>query len=303
MNRQLEQCPVISAYEYDNCYFLIHRVYAHFFGDINDKNSKAIFSSSNYKKIEEYIENIKLEEEEKNDLKNKFSELKDQDNFVELAIRKYTEESYFPYFFNRTMRNFDEGLIISYAYFMGPFLYGLNKYVKENPTYGFREDMTLYRDIKCSELDFYLYVINLNHIICFPSITSTTFNKVFHPTKKALNINNINSSKDDIVNVKMIFHYKHTPNNISPGIIIRNFRGKDGQYLSSRPKEEEVILFPFTFVIIRNIEPNPKKTKTNSYIMHLDIVNRIDYIEYILKNNVKKRFLFSDLDKKINKIK
>jgi len=31
MNRQLEQCPVISAYEYDNCYFLIHRAYAHFY--------------------------------------------------------------------------------------------------------------------------------------------------------------------------------------------------------------------------------------------------------------------------------
>ena len=25
MNKQLEQCPVISAYEYDKCYFLIHR--------------------------------------------------------------------------------------------------------------------------------------------------------------------------------------------------------------------------------------------------------------------------------------
>ena len=51
-----------------------------------------------------------------------FRELKDQDNFVELAIRKYTGENKFYYFFNRTMRNFDEGLI-SYAYFMGPFLY------------------------------------------------------------------------------------------------------------------------------------------------------------------------------------
>ena len=65
MDRQLEQCPVISAYEYDNCYFLIHRAYAHFFGDINDKNSKAEFTSSNYEKIKEYLENAKLEEEEK----------------------------------------------------------------------------------------------------------------------------------------------------------------------------------------------------------------------------------------------
>ena len=69
MDRQLEQCPVISAYEYDNCYFLIHRAYAHFFGDIDNKNIKARFTSSNYDIIEDYIENTKLEEKKKNNLK------------------------------------------------------------------------------------------------------------------------------------------------------------------------------------------------------------------------------------------
>ena len=120
MDRQLEQCPVISAYEYDNCYFLIHRAYAHFFGDINNKKSKAKFTSSNYNIIEDYIEKNKLEEKEKDKLKKMFKELKDKDNFVELGIRKYTGESKFCYLFNRTMRNFDEGLI-SYAYFMALF--------------------------------------------------------------------------------------------------------------------------------------------------------------------------------------
>ena len=301
MDRQLEQCPVISAYEYDHCYFLIHRAYAHFFGDINNKNSKAEFTSSNYDKIEEYIESSKLEEAEKNFLKNMFRELIDRDNFVESAIRKYTKESKFCYLFNRTMRNFDEGLI-SYAYFMGPFLYGLNKYVKENPVpFAFKENMTLYRYIKCSKLDFYLYKINLYHIICFPSITSTSINKEFRPTKNALKMNNIDTSKDDIINVKMIFNYKYKPNSISPGIIIRNFNGKDGKFLSSRPNEDEVILFPFTFARIIKIESDPKKT--NSFIIHLDIVNRSGYIEYVLKNHVEKRFLFSEFDKKINNIK
>ena len=32
------------------------------------------------------------------------------------------------------MRNFEKGLI-SFAYYMGPLLYGLNKYVKENPNF------------------------------------------------------------------------------------------------------------------------------------------------------------------------
>ena len=46
MNKQLEQCPVISAYEYDNCYFLIHRAYAHFFGKMEDKKSLPVFEDS-----------------------------------------------------------------------------------------------------------------------------------------------------------------------------------------------------------------------------------------------------------------
>ena len=300
MDRQLEQCPIISAYEYDKCYFLIHRAYAHFFGDMNNKNSKAIFTSSNYDKIKDYMENAKLEKEEKENLEKIFKELIDRDNFVELAIRTYTKESKFCYFFNRTMRNFDEGLI-SFAYFMGPFLYGLNKYVKENPTFGFRENMTLYRYLICSKLDFYLYKINLNHIICFPSITSTTMSKEkeFHPTKKAKENNNIVPSGDN-VNVKMIFNYKHKPGNISPGIIICDNKGKDGKYLTFHHPEDEVILFPFTFVRISKIDPDPKKA--NSFIMYLDIVNRNGYIEYTLKNKVEKRSLVTDLDKNINNI-
>ena len=199
------------------------------------------------------------------------------------------------------MRNFDEGLI-SYAYFMGPFLYGLNKYVKENSIpFGFREDMTLYRYLICPKLDFYLYQINLKHIICFPSITSTTIykDKAFKPSSIAKKTNNIDASKDDIVNVKMIFNYKHKPGNISPGIIICDNKGKNGEYLSKHHEEGEVILFPFTFVRINRIESDPKKT--NSFIMDLEIVNRNGYIEYILKNKVEKRFSVCDLDKNYNK--
>ena len=298
MNNQLEQCPVISAYEYDNCYFLVHRVYAHFFGDMNNKNSKPQFKSNNFDKIKQYIEKSeRIKDNSKSDLIKKFIDLKDTNNFIELAIRKYTGESDFCYLFNRTMRNFEPGLI-SLAYYMGPFLYGVNKYVKENPDpYSFRKDMTLYRNIECSKLDFYLYRINLNHIICFPSITSTSFKKNdFHPTPKAKDLNNIGMSDNDIVKVTMIFKYKHTPGNISPGIIVTNNKGVySGDLLSSHPSEEEVILFPFTFVKITEIKLK-SNNNINYYEMYLEIINRKTYIEYTLKNNVQKRFLFSSLE-------
>jgi len=194
------------------------------------------------------------------------------------------------------MRNFEGGLI-SLAYYMGPLLYGLNKYVYENPEkFALREDMTLYRTIQCSIFDFYLYAINKNHIICFPAITSTSAKEQkFNPTNLAKKINkNEGIPPQDIYKIIMIFHYKHEKDNISPGIIIKDNTGKDGKYLSKHKSENEVILFPFTFARITEI--NLVDKNKNQYVIHLNIINRKSYIEYTLRDNVKKRLLFSKLD-------
>ena len=297
MDKQLEQCPVISAYEYDKCYFLIHRAYAHFFGKMEDRTSIPTFDDYNFKKIENFIKNSDfINKNNKNILINKFESLKGRQNFVELAIRFYTGESAFCYILNRTMRNFEGGLI-SLAYYMGPLLYGLNKYVYENSEmFAFRNDMTLYRTIQCSIFDFYLYSININHIICFPSITSTSANeKEFKISNLAKKINkNDGIPPEDIYKIIMIFHYKHEKDNISPGIIIKDNTGKDGKPLSKHMNENEVILFPFTFARIIKINPVDKNQK--QYIIHLDIINRKSYIEYTLRDNVNQRLLFSKLD-------
>ena len=120
MDKQLEQCPVISAYEYDNCYYVIHKAYAQFFGDIN-KDENVTFTRHYYNKIANYINESKvLKQKDKNELLLKFDGLVDKKNFVELALNTYTQESCFCYIFNRYMRNFEVGLI-SFAYFMGHF--------------------------------------------------------------------------------------------------------------------------------------------------------------------------------------
>ena len=36
MDKQLEQCPLMNSYEYDLCYFLVHKIYSQFFGDIDN---------------------------------------------------------------------------------------------------------------------------------------------------------------------------------------------------------------------------------------------------------------------------
>ena len=167
---------------------------------------------------------------------------------MELSIRRYTEESPFVYCLNRIMRNCEKGLI-SLAYYIGPFLFGLNKYVKENPKYfSFNEDMNLYKYIICQSFDFYLYKMNVNHIICFPSFTPTSL-KIYQ---------NFSIRPKKLYHVTMIFKYKHEKGNISPGIIIKDNKAKDGKYISSHPIENEVILFPFTFARITNINKTIK---------------------------------------------
>ena len=64
---------------------------------------------------------------------------------------------------------------------------------------------------------------------------------------------NVNNTGNDSIRVKLIFKYYHEIDNISPGIIIEDKKGYDGEYISANPYEKEVILFPFTFAKILSI--------------------------------------------------
>ena len=89
MDNQFFQCPVISATEYDKCYFLVHKAY----WNINDQNERPKFSIDNYCKIVEGLMKIN-----KLDLSEKFKNLVDiSDNktFIEKAIRTYTQKEIF----------------------------------------------------------------------------------------------------------------------------------------------------------------------------------------------------------------
>ena len=300
MDKQIEQCPLITSKEYDECYFLVHRAYSHFFGNmLNDKNPFYDEKELNFTRILDYCFEYVNDNDMQVKLFDTFNELRrfyiNNNIFVEKAIRAFTGESIFCYLFNRVMRTFSKGLMLI-AYFMGPFLFGLNKYVKDNPSFAFSKDMTLYRNIKCKTIDFYLYKLNLNHIVCFPSLTSTSSKpQKFEPSTLANKINKINKDDKDIVKIKMIFNYKHNGENKSPGIIIEDKKGHEDEYISEYPYENEVILFPFTFAKITKIESGIENGNEIK-IIYFDIINRKTYIEYTLRDNVKERFLFNKLE-------
>ena len=271
--------------------FLVHRAFAYFFGSFESNYNS--FSNDNYNIIEKLLDllqwrNYFKEPQNKSDLIDIFRELKnieESDIFVEKSIKKYTGESIFCYLFNRMMRNLESGLI-SLAYYMGPLLFELNKYVKNHKDFAFSKSMTLYRRFNCSETEFYLYKLNLNHIICFLSLTSTSSNEInFTPTGLA---SSINKTGNDSINVKLIIKYNHESDNISPGIIIEDKKGHDDKYISKFKDEKEVILFPFTFAKIVSIN-----TDEEIKIVNMEIINRKSYIEYTLKDNVDNRPKFS----------
>ena len=286
--RQIQECPIITAEEYDKCYFSVHKAYAYFFGNF-DSNSHS-FSDENYKIIEDLLNMLhdRWYFKERNDrfkLSDIFKVLKNTSSyeiFVEETIRKYTGESIFCYLFNRMMRNIESG-IIYLSYFMGPLIFELNKYVKNRKECAFSKNMTLYRKLNCSETEFYLYKLNLNHIICFTSLTSTSSKDInFNPTNLAGKINN--KGEDSII-VKLIIKYNHEKDNISPGIIVEDKLGKDNDYLSPNYYEKEVILFPFTFAKIVSIN-SEKKYGKEIKIVNMELINRKTYIEYSLWGKV-----------------
>ena len=287
MERQVLECPVITKEEYDKCYFLIHKAYAYFFGNFGSKYH--YFGDENYEIIKKLLSKLScigyIKEEEELILINIFKELKNTkryDAFVEKTIRKYTGESIFCYLFNRMMRNIESG-IIYLSYFMGPLIFELNKYVKNRKECAFSKNMTLYRKLNCSETEFYLYKLNLNHIICFTSLTSTSSKDInFNPTNLAGKINN--KGEDSII-VKLIIKYNHEKDNISPGIIVEDKLGKDNDYLSPNYYEKEVILFPFTFAKIVSIN-SEKKYGKEIKIVNMELINRKTYIEYSLWGKV-----------------
>ena len=88
MNKQIQECPVITAKEYDKCYFLVHRAYAYFFeslsifsyffGIFQSKNHS--FSEKNYNIIEDLLEKLYMRnyfnEDDKSRLINIFRDMK-----------------------------------------------------------------------------------------------------------------------------------------------------------------------------------------------------------------------------------
>lgn len=269
MDAQLSICPIITAYEYDQLYFLIHFAYAHFFK--NEKKEKSpkneewpTFEEKYYNKIKDFIYmRANSKDSKDNDkLSEIFKKLKNSKNFTEDAIKEYASKGVFCNTINYILENFEKELV-KLAYFIGPFLFGLNKYALEHPNKGLNQDTFLYRKILVSPLEKYNYTLSEKHIICFTSLT-------FAYAKET----EINRREEDI-EIDMKIKYRHKEGNITPALNIEGLSKNEG----------EMLIFPFTFCKINSIEK--KENCDNCYIFNMELVNRKTFLEYDLLEGKK----------------
>ena len=271
MSNQIYSNPLISFYEYENCYFVFHKALAFFF---QEDYSEPIFNQEYLDEVINFIEKDKeWDSYTKKKLINGLTEFLDSQNFAEDFIKEYTSEAGFVYSFNKLMRRFESG-ILYLSFFMGPMYYSLVRYAENNKKVVLNKSTTLYRIIKINdELDLNFFNMEKGNIVCFPSFTSTSLEANFTPTSNAKGINKI--SNEDPITIKMVLEYKHYYINKPIGIILGD--------LSYFKSEQEVLLFPYTFIRINSI----KKTNSKNYTIFCDIINRESILEFGLKKNMK----------------
>ena len=267
--KQLTFTPIICYFEYEKCYFSIHRLISYFF---DEEWNTPKYTEECLTKIKKCIEKISdIQEKDKSLIKSTVKKLKQSNNFGEDCVKTYTAEGVYK-ILNKVMRDIGRGYI-DLVYFFGPYDYGFFKYLHDNTNKGINSDITLERNIALNELDYYVYTLSEGEIICFPAFTSTSTisNNPFSPTPEALKLNGIDPKTCKFV--KMIFHYYYKKGTVSPGI--------DVDDISSCKGEKEVLLLPFTFVKFNKIN----KKDERHFEFDFTIINQSKYLEFILKNS------------------
>ena len=278
IKKDITHNPLISYYEYNKYYYIYHKILSFFF---KEDYSVLNFNEGYMKEMFEFVEkNSEFNENQKIQLKNIIKDFKDSKEFLRKSLLFLTSENDFIYVINKTMRKIEEGSE-QLSFLIGPMYYNMVRYLKkENPNLILDKSSNLYRNITISKYDLNIYTMALGNIICFSSFTSTSFKKgEFTTTVKALKANNLNNkndeNKDELIKLTMVLHYNYFQNNEPIGMILADF----SKYI----KEEEFLLFPFTFIKVNRLD----KINDNSYDLDCNIINKNSILEFGLKKGKK----------------
>ena len=214
--------------------------------------------------------------------KNEFEEAKEIiENIYDEKdlINCYTAESIIVYCLNKCLREVDNKFIK----FAGLLNYALYKYYYDHPEINVTQDTIFYRKLIISIKDLYSYDIFENHIICFPSFTSTSIDENAFPypeikkhnssmfKDKELN-NNFGQYREKCVLLKI--YYKYDELNQCPAFDIK--------YCSHFHNEKEFVFPPFSFFRILKFNSN-SGTSEDPVVIELEVIPRKQNLERKLK--------------------
>ena len=222
-------------------------------------------------KVIKYIDyHNNLSFDEKYQLKKEIENLGNSNNFLLDSFKLYTSEKFYP--FNKTMRKIELG-VARLSFLIGPMYYSMLRFLYLNgKNYLLNRNATLYRTIYVNEYNLNNFNMSKHNIICFPSFSSSSFIKDFETTNNAKKVNNISENE---IKVIMKLRYFHNRNNIPIGMILKEF--------SIAQHENEVLLFPFTFIVVDDLKIVNKKF----YELEGTIINKDRILEFGLKAGKK----------------
>ena len=260
---------LINYIFYKNDYFPLHKELSNFYGDETEKMFKLYFPS-----IKEYIENLNLSKDDKDNLIKCFeifSEL--QNKNYEKIIICYLKEYTFSNFLNSLLKKKDLSIFKKIGYFAGNLMHSIVEYGK-NEDKGVNSGEAFYKGMELNIIDLLEYLKNRGYPITFPYFFTISDSKEFAEiTSKR------NKSKEErrakglysvIMEIKYLYDEGYEP-------CIYNLKD-----LCQYPDEEEFIILPFTFLILKKVEIDSKQLIAN---LKLEVIGKMNILEKDIKES------------------
>lgn len=265
-----EKFPIntlINFNNYNNEYFPLHKQISSFYGNESEKEF-----STNFTNFLQFIKKENISDEIKTEIINSFQ------SFSFLNVKNYEDKiitflkyDNFARYLNTLLNKKDLSIYKNIGYFVGSLMNSLVQYGNEKGK-GVNQGTIFYYGEQLSVIDVLEFLKNKSLFITFPYFLRMTTNKKFVELITKNKINKKEKEKD-IYSVIIQIDYLYD-DGYEPCVF-------DLRELAQYPDEEEYILFPFTFLYLKNIVIDSKKLTAD---IHLEIIGKSEILEFQIKN-------------------
>ena len=263
-NEKFKINKLINYYNYKDEYSALHKKLSLHYGE----DKEEIFSVD-FPKISELLKNENFSDETKNEIIKCFEEFsfKNKDNYEKKIITFLKYDSFSRYINTQLMKKDLE--IYSYiGYFVSNLMNSLVEYGKKEAK-GINDGQIFYFGMQLDIVDVLEFLKNRYYYITFPFFLRMATNKKF---AELLSKKDSKQKGKETYSVLMQIDYLFD-DGFEPCVF-------DIRQLAPYPDEEEYILLPFTFLIIKKITIDSKNLFAD---IHLEIVGKEETLEYQLQ--------------------